>query len=1393
MHSFMKRNRKLAASLLVFSLLLTSVGGGMTALADGPLPVTWVEEGSTLTSYDSYTAINENPALLFNRYSSTSGETVGEINVVNPDGGNEMPFSASVQGGGSSDTSNLMGYDDEGRGIIDPNSFLPSSEGVVGTMGGDSSSGADFSTAVAPYEAGELNDFYNLHGERTSVASEDPVPGEEFKVAAVGAYCTVWVPTAADATNVLTEEQAKTLAAEFDAHFDDMKTAFGDFLDADRDGKVALLCYDIKSPKEQGGSYIAGYFWSDDMYNEIIDTSDVEYKSNGMDIIHIDTNQGMSDGNIESVYSTVIHEFQHLINASYIYSHDDNKFMDTMPTFLNEAFSMAAEHMIYGASSMTSRINHYNSSDTIASGDASLTAWDERTTGNNVLDNYALSYLFGQYISIQDGRKEKLYPATAPFYTTDFYKTILAELPIGASEAETCEYLAEQLGFESFIELMEAFYMANLLKESTGIYGYKNESWANSISTQAPTTPTDLLPGAAMYFFTYAADTVGTDAGANISFHAAKYNVQLDTANAPTTFTATEQEWVPDDSLGLTSSDYSVSYALPATEYAGELQNGKPFGAGAYNVTLSPSGNFSGNPFVMNGYLAKAAVTVTPEGVSITYGDPLPDSDSLSYGLNLTHDTMDLRNYLWENVNGALAYEPNIGETPSAGIHDIVQGTLSADSFYITVDGTGKFTVNQRDVTATIPTTNIVVFDNVEEGAQSQTDGSFIQPMFYDTVTKEPITGELKYSYNGDSDLAYDTLEDKLAELGKDATGTITYTFTATGNYKGTISGTMNFVVKGSALYFVDENGKNVEEVQIKPNPTVHDTWADILAVNPDLIASSGFNAPPTQGEFDFIVDNGATSPSDGGDKYYPYVLNFTPTGGTPVTAISGTVYVNKVDVTATPTAPSITEGEPYPDVTIDYKGLAEGLTVTASTDPTFEFVDIDGSLNKTIVWTNKETIVRTTITDTDDNNLSYNYTLIPTDGLLTVNEYIAPPPVTGGGGGAIEGLEPELPEGVELESSDDVTTATVATEPTVTGTGASATVDDETFKAALDAAAEAAGTGDEIKVVIAVGDTGDADTVDTTINTGSLTTFRNSDATELVIESDMGEITLSEAAVTSIATQATGANVTLSIGYADPEDMNEAQRKRAGNNPVYDINILSDGVKISEFGGETLEITLPFTPTEPLTDGEVVKVYYLNDDGNLIDMKATYDAVSGTVTFVTDHLSLFMISVESVQSPFTDVTDADWFYSEVLYAYNKDLMTGVSDTLFAPNDNMTRAMVWTVLARIDGVDTAGADPWYSAAMAWAIEDGVSDGTNPDGTITREEFATMLYRFAGSPTVDGMLNYPDDDMVSDWAYEALIWAVDQGIIGGMDDGTLNPQGKATRAQMATMLMRYLEI
>ena len=159
---------------------------------------------------------------------------------------------------------------------------------------------------------------------------------------------------------------------------------------------------------------------------------------------------------------------------------------------------------------------------------------------------------------------------------------------------------------------------------------------------------------------------------------------------------------------------------------------------------------------------------------------------------------------------------------------------------------------------------------------------------------------------------------------------------------------------------------------------------------------------------------------------------------------------------------------------------------------------------------------------------------------------------------------------------------------------------------------------------------------------------------------------------------------------------------------------------------------------------------------------------------------------------PFTDASTTAWYHDGVHYCLANGLMEGVSDTLFAPNASMTRAMVWAILTRLDGETITGSN-WAETARAWAMENGVSDGTDPMSAVTREQLVTMLWRYAGSETPTGSLTrYPDYAAISDWAGQAMLWATVEGIIEGDKNGLINPTATATRAQAATILMRFCE-
>ena len=211
------------------------------------------------------------------------------------------------------------------------------------------------------------------------------------------------------------------------------------------------------------------------------------------------------------------------------------------------------------------------------------------------------------------------------------------------------------------------------------------------------------------------------------------------------------------------------------------------------------------------------------------------------------------------------------------------------------------------------------------------------------------------------------------------------------------------------------------------------------------------------------------------------------------------------------------------------------------------------------------------------------------------------------------------------------------------------------------------------------------------------------------------------------------------------------------------------------------------------------------------VDGKLTLSGVKVSEGFAkveTDSLSPFAVldgvytqaeleALAGWENPFADVKVGDWFYDAVKYVHQKGLMVGVTETAFGPDGPVTRAQVWTVLARLDGADTSGGAPWYAPAQTWAVQKGVSDGTDPDGPVTREQLVTMLYRYAQNAGMDvsvggdtNILSYSDAPDVAAWAVPAFQWACGSGIISGTSGATLSPRTGATRAQLAAILQRY---
>ena len=255
----------------------------------------------------------------------------------------------------------------------------------------------------------------------------------------------------------------------------------------------------------------------------------------------------------------------------------------------------------------------------------------------------------------------------------------------------------------------------------------------------------------------------------------------------------------------------------------------------------------------------------------------------------------------------------------------------------------------------------------------------------------------------------------------------------------------------------------------------------------------------------------------------------------------------------------------------------------------------------------------------------------------------------------------------------------------------------------------------------------------------------------------------------------------------------------------------------------ETAEHGIVTADKKSAAEGETVTLTVQADDGYHLSSLTvtakdgstiqTSGAGNGKYTFTMPADSVTVrasFAAGAVELPFADVHTGDWFHDAVSYVYGNGVMNGVSSTLFAPDAQLNRAMIAQILYNLKGRPNAGAgafpdvsdSAWYADAVDWAAETGLVTGYEdntfrPENAITREQLATILYRYAqykGYDTTQGGMairEYADYQTISGYAVDAMTWAVNTQLVNGVTDTTLQPQGTATRAQVAAILMRFL--
>lgn len=400
----------------------------------------------------------------------------------------------------------------------------------------------------------------------------------------------------------------------------------------------------------------------------------------------------------------------------------------------------------------------------------------------------------------------------------------------------------------------------------------------------------------------------------------------------------------------------------------------------------------------------------------------------------------------------------------------------------------------------------------------------------------------------------------------------------------------------------------------------------------------------------------------------------------------------------------------------------------------------------------------------------------------------------------------PAQPQPSEPETSDGHTTVSTEVTPTVSGSTSRAEIPSEVMDQAVESVLEAAAQSDTAPVIEIVVDSGTSQCVEVVLPVPALDRLGGHENARFTVTSGVATVTLDSVAITAVASQSDGAQITLVASPVAAEDLNEKQQAVAGGAPVFDLHLKSGDTAIPHFGGGSATVSIPHLLSEG-QDADGVAVYHLDDLGNTTLRGTSYDTDSGKVTFSTPHFSKYMIGYTGSrpgENPFTDVTETDYFYQAVLWAVEHGVTHGTSDDTFSPDGICTRAQAVLFLWRAAGspkperTDSpfadVGADDLYYDAVVWAAEEGITFGTSsdtfsPDDPCSRAQIVTLLWRLDGQPASAPVPGFTDVARDA-YYYDAVAWAAEKGVTLGTPAGTFLPDVMCTRAQIVTFLFRY---
>lgn len=533
------------------------------------------------------------------------------------------------------------------------------------------------------------------------------------------------------------------------------------------------------------------------------------------------------------------------------------------------------------------------------------------------------------------------------------------------------------------------------------------------------------------------------------------------------------------------------------------------------------------------------------------------------------------------------------------------------------------------------------------------------------------------------------------------------------------------------------------------------------------------------------------------------------------------TVTVAKKAVTVTALDQSAYTGSTAPDLSSpeadkDYK--VEGLVGADTLSGT---VTLDYAQTPDMSKTGKTAI---NITGTLSND---NYEITYVSGTLTVSKQSSSDGGSssggsGGGGGSSSGGSNGSGNNDNTNQPEDKPQAPVTSEtkPIQPDKNGNAAVDNSSVQSAIDKAKQDAkknGTTENgIGVTVPITPAADQTSFNVTIKAQTLDLLVKENVRQFTVATDhLVSVNIGLDTLKQLDTAYAGGDIILRADKVDALRSTEA-KATIGTRPTYDLSLvcLSGGKEtpIANLNGHTISVRLPYTPANGEQTGNLYAVYV--DDAGKVEWitKSSYNASLKAVVFETGHFSVYGVGYKNPAPAFTDIHN-HWAADNILFAASRGLLSGTSDTTFSPDTGMTRGMFVTALGRLAGINPDSyqtgkftdvkADAYYAPYVNWAAQTGIVEGVTattfaPDTNINREQMAVIMANYAKKlgydlPKTLQAVTFADNTQISSWAKDAVKSMQQAGILAGKNENKFDPKGTATRAEVATVLRRFVEI